>query len=75
MKTIQIRNVPDTVHRALKTRAAAEGRSLTEFALTELTRSLERPSRSHFLERLVTRRPFDVPGGAATVVRSERDTR
>lgn len=37
MKTIQIRNVPDDVHRALRTRAAAAGVSLSALALEELT--------------------------------------
>ena len=36
MKTIQIRNVPDDVHRELKVRAALDGRSLSDFALAEL---------------------------------------
>ena len=75
MKTIQIRHVPDEVHRALKVRAAAEGRSLSEFALAELTRSLQRPTRREMLERLQDREPFAVPEGAAAAVRAERDSR
>jgi plasmid stability protein len=72
--TIQIRNVPDEAHRMLKARAAREGQSLSEFALAELLRSLERPSRREFLERLESRTPFDIPGGAAAWVRAERDS-
>jgi antitoxin FitA len=52
MKTLQIRNVPDDVHRRLKARAAREGRSLSEFALSELRRSLERPTWDEWLERV-----------------------
>lgn len=73
--TIQIRNVPDTAHRALKARAALEGRSLSEFALSELLRSLERPTRRELLARLQGRARVDVPDGAAAWVRTERDSR
>lgn len=38
MGLIQIRNVPDDVHRTLKVRAAAEGTSLSEYVLREVTR-------------------------------------
>ena len=75
MTTIQIRNVPEKAHRALKARAAMEGRSLSEFALEELLRSLERPTRREFLERLQSRSSVEIPGGAAAVVRAERDNR
>lgn len=75
MKTIQIRNVPDEVHRRLKARAAIEGRSLTELALAELTRSLERPTRRELLERIASREPVAIPGGAAAWIREDRDSR
>ena len=45
MRTIQIRNVPDQLHRRIKVRAALEGQSLSEYALRELRRSMERPTR------------------------------
>lgn len=35
-KMIQIRNVPDDVHRTLKTRAAAEGLSLSDYVKRDL---------------------------------------
>ncbi|MGH3557998.1 MAG: FitA-like ribbon-helix-helix domain-containing protein, partial [Mycobacterium sp.] len=38
MKVIQIRNVPDEVHRTLRTRAAAAGVSLSDYLLDELVR-------------------------------------
>lgn len=75
MKTLQIRNVPDDVHRRLKARAAIEGRSLSELALSELTRSLERPTRQELLERIASREPVEIPGGAAELIRAERDSR
>jgi plasmid stability protein len=55
MKTVQIGDVPDDVYRRLAARAASEGRSLSEFALAELRRSLERPTRGDLLERIQAR--------------------
>lgn len=43
MKTIQIRNVPDDVHRTLRARAAASGVSLSDYALDELERAARKP--------------------------------
>jgi plasmid stability protein len=73
VKTIQIRNVPDAVHATLRTRAAATGVSLSDYALAELERVAERPAVSDVLRRAGSR-----SGGAATAdivaaVRSGRD--
>ena len=43
-KMIQVRNVPDTVHRTLKARAAMAGMSLSDFLLSEIRQMAERPS-------------------------------
>ena len=43
-KMIQIRNVPDALHRRLKARAAEAGMSLSDYLLAELRRSAERPT-------------------------------
>lgn len=75
MKLVQIRNVPDEVHRRLKARAAMEGRSLSEMALAELTRSLERPTRRELIERVQARERVAVSQSPADVVRAERDAR
>lgn len=75
MKNLQIRNVPDDVHRRLKARAAMEGRSLSELALDELRKSLERPTRRELLERVRARERAVVTEPAADAVRAERDAR
>ncbi len=62
---IQIRNVPDELHRRLKARAALEGVSLSDLALAELRRSLERPTRRELLELIASREP--VTGGPSSV--------
>ena len=44
MGLIQIRNVPDDVHRTLKMRAAAAGTSLSDYVLREVARAAELPT-------------------------------
>lgn len=73
MKTIQIRNVPDSVHATLRTRAAGAGVSLSDYALAELERVADRPLVSDVLRRAGSR-----AGGAETAdivaaVRAGRD--
>jgi plasmid stability protein len=43
-KIIQIRHVPDGLHRKLKARAALEGLSLSDYLLQEVRRMAERPT-------------------------------
>jgi plasmid stability protein len=50
-KAIQIRDVPDDIHRTLKARAAAAGMSLSEFLLGELSRVAARPPMADVLAR------------------------
>lgn len=55
MTTIQVRNVSEETSRALKAKAALEGRSLSDFLLRELDRIATRPSRAELLERIASR--------------------
>ena len=72
---IQIRNVPDEVHRAAKARAALEGLTLSDFALRALRREVERPTAAELAARIRTLEPCpDAPAGA-DLVRQERDAR
>jgi plasmid stability protein len=75
MSTLQIRNVPDEIHRELKSRAALAGMSVSEYLLLELRRSLERPTRAELLRRLATRPPIRPRPGPADAVRAERNRR
>ena len=74
-KMIQIRNVPDRLHRKLKSRAALEGRSLSEYLLEEIRRSAERPTLRELRERLEGRSPVTPSVPPAEAVREERDLR
>jgi plasmid stability protein len=72
-RNIQIRDVPDDVHRVLATRAAAAGLSLTAYLRDELRRIAARPPVAETLARAGARH-----GGARTeeivaAVRSGRD--
>ena len=72
---IQIRNVPDAVHRTLKSRAALAGMSLSEYLLAEIRRVAERPSFSELRKRLHRRDSVTLPAAAADAVRAEREAR
>ena len=82
MKTIQIRNVSDELHRTLKVRAAQDGVSLSELALEELKRLATRPSRSVLLKRIAERQlgtpstsPTEMSERSATRVDHRRSVR
>lgn len=72
---VQIRNVPDELHRKLKSRAALAGMSISEYLLRELERTLERPTREELLERLRNREPFEPRESIAELVAAERERR
>ena len=55
MGLIQIRNVPDEVHRTLKVRAAAAGTSLSDYVLREVIRVAESPTPEELDERIRAR--------------------
>ncbi len=75
MPTLQIRNVPDDLHRELRARAALAGMSVSEYLLMELRRSLERPTREALLRRLAKRASVRPRPAPANAVRAERDRR
>jgi len=60
MGLIQIRNVPEDVHRTLKARAAAQGTSLSDYVLTEVTRLARTPTPDELDARIRARTPAGV---------------
>jgi plasmid stability protein len=72
---IQIRNVPDALHRRLKSRAAAAGMSLSDYLLREVRDIAERPTTEELRARLRNLPPVDPPVSSADAVRAERDSR
>lgn len=72
---IQVRNVPDGLHRTLKAQAALAGMSLSDFLLAEIRRLAERPTMAELRERLRRRSRVAGPVSPAEAVRQERDAR
>ena len=75
MAMLQIRHVPDDLHRRLKARAALAGMSLSDFALAELRRSLDRPTRQELLAALASQPVRTLTPSPTELVREERDRR
>ena len=74
-KMIQIRNVPEALHRRLKARAAMAGMSLSDYLLSEIKQVSQRPTLAEFIERLHKLEPVTVPIDTARIVREGRDER
>jgi plasmid stability protein len=72
---IQIRNVPDALHRQLKSRAALAGMSLSEYLLSEIREVAERPTLAELRARLDRRSGVTPSVAPARAVRAERDRR
>ena len=72
---IQIRNVPDELHRAAKARAALEGVTLSDFALAALREAVRRPTVAEIGARVRLLEPVGAPPRMADLVRAERDSR
>jgi len=70
---IQIRNVPDDLHRRLKSRAALAGKSLSDYLLDEIRLAAERPTLYELRARLQRRRRVNPSVTPAQAVRAERD--
>lgn len=72
---IQIRNVPDYIHRALKIKATQEGLSLSDYLIREVTHIAKRPSLEEALEIIKTRKKVSIKKSSVRSVREERDSR
>ena len=72
-QNLQVRNLSDETHRALKARAAREGRSLSDLVREELDRMAARPSRRELFERIESRRHPRLSEPLADAVRRMRD--
>jgi plasmid stability protein len=72
-RSVQIRDVPDDVHRTLRARAAAAGVSLSAYLLAELTRVAERPPVADVLARAAARHGGASIDDIVAAVRAGRD--
>jgi plasmid stability protein len=74
-KMIQIRHVPDALHRALRARAAQAGTTLSDYLRRELEAIAARATPTELRYRLASLPPVAVKESAADAVRRERDGR
>ena len=72
---VQIRNVPEALHRRLKSRAALAGMSLSDYLLAEIRQAAERPTPVELAARLGQLAPIAPSLSPADAVRAERDSR
>jgi plasmid stability protein len=70
---IQIRNVPDALHRRLKSRAALAGLSLSDYLLGEIRQAAELPTLDELRARIQQRPGVTPTVKPAQAVRAERD--
>jgi plasmid stability protein len=74
-KLIQLKNVPESVHRTLKARAARAGMTLSDYLVREISAVAARPTLEDILSHLKARGPIDVAFDTAKAVRRERESR
>ena len=72
---IQIRNVPEGLHRRLKARAALKGMSMSDYLQMKLRQIAEKPTLQELATRIAELPPVDLPESAADAIRAERDAR
>lgn len=70
---VQIRDVPEDVHRTIKARAAASGVSLSEFVRSMLTAAASRPTPEELEERIRSRATVKLSEPVEATVRAIRD--
>ena len=71
---IQIRNVPDALHRKIKARAAQSGMTLSDYLLAEIERISTLPTREEMLDRLHNRSRVKLRKPASEIVRKARES-
>ena len=74
-KMIQLRHVPDALHRQLKARAALEGMSLSDFLIREARKLAEQPTMDEIRARLGAHAPTSLKTSPTKALREERDSR
>ena len=75
MSMIQIRNVPDDLHRELKARAAQSGMTLSAYLLRELRTLAARPTMEEWLARTEKLTPVGTDLSPAEAIAAERARR
>jgi len=71
-KMIQVRNVPDRLHREATKRARARGQTLTDYIRELLEREVARPPAAEVFDRIHRRQTVSLGVPAADLVHEER---
>lgn len=74
-KMIQLRHVPDALHRQLKARAAMSGMPLSDYLIREVRKIAEYPTVDEMRARLQGRESYRGKKSPAELLRAERDNR
>ena len=74
-KMIQLRNVPDELHRTLKMRAAQMGMTLSDYLIAEVRHLAQLPTMEEIRERLASHEQVHLTPSAAEIIREMRDSR
>lgn len=74
-KMIQLRHVPESLHRRLKARATLAGMSLSDYLVREVRKIAERPTLDEIRARLATSKPSRPKTSPTEIIREERDRR
>jgi antitoxin FitA len=72
-KMIQLRNVPDDLHRKLKRRAESAGMTLSDFLIREAALIAARPTMEEMRKRLEALPPVKLTVSPAEIIREMRD--
>ena len=72
MANVQVRNVPEDIHRKLKERAAHQRLSLSDYLLREMQAIVDRPSMEEWLEKLEKRSKVRLSTNPADIIREQR---
>jgi plasmid stability protein len=70
---IQIRNVPEDLHRKLKAKAALAGRSLSDYLLEAVRKAADQPTLDELRARIASLPPVKLTESPADIIRAERD--
>ena len=72
---LQVRNIPERLHRELRKRAKRRGQTLTDFVQEILEREVARPPAEEVFDRIESRAPVDLDIRVAEIIRDERTER
>jgi antitoxin FitA len=74
-KMLQVRDVPDRLHRELVRRAKLRGQTLTDFVKDMLEREVARPPADEVFDRIERRKPVRLSKTPAELIRQDREER